>query len=54
MGYKASNNADTTLSESITPTSTTISVATGHGDDFPTLGASDWTLITITDKNGAR
>lgn len=54
MGYKASNNADTTLSESITPTSTTISVATGHGDDFPTLGASDWTLITIADKNGAR
>jgi len=54
MGYKASNNADTTLSESITQTSTTIAVATGHGDDFPTLGASDWTLITITDKNGAR
>jgi len=54
MGYKASNNADTTLSESITPTSTTIAVATGHGDDFPALGATDWTLITITDKNGAR
>jgi len=54
MGYKASNNADTTLSESITTTSTAINVATGHGDDFPTLGASDWTLITITDKNGAR
>ena len=54
MGYKASNNADTTLSESITQTSTTIAVATGHGDDFPALGATDWTLITITDKNGAR
>ena len=54
MGYKASNNADTTLSESITQTSTTIAVATGRGDDFPTLGATDWTLITITDKNGAR
>jgi hypothetical protein len=54
MGYKASNNADTTLSESITTTSTAINVATGHGDDFPALGATDWTLITITDKNGAR
>lgn len=54
MGYKASNNADTTLSESITQASTAIAVATGRGDDFPTLGATDWTLITITDKNGAR
>ena len=54
MGYKASNNADTTLSESITQASTAIAVATGRGDDFPALGATDWTLITITDKNGAR
>ena len=54
MGYKASNNADTTLSESITQASTSIAVATGRGDDFPALGATDWTLITITDKNGAR
>ncbi len=54
MGYKATNFADTTLSESITATSTSLSLATGEGANFPTLSASDWTLVLLTDKYGNR
>ena len=54
MGYKATSFADTTLASNITATSTTLELATGKGDDFPTLTSADWTLVVLTDKNGNR
>ena len=54
MGYKATSFADTTLASNITVTSTTLELATGKGDDFPTLTSADWTLVVLTDKNGNR
>ena len=54
MGYKATSFADTTLASNITATSTTLALATGKGDDFPTLTSADWTLVVLTDKNGNR
>lgn len=49
MGIKVSNNAYGTLSASINDTATTITLNSGEGARFPSLGASDYFYATLID-----
>ena len=51
MVLKITNNATTTITAPITSASTTISVASGTGALFPTLGAGDYFQATLQDTN---
>ncbi len=51
MGYKALNNAYSTLASSINAVAMTLQVATGHGDRFPVIAGSDFTYITLEDAS---
>ena len=48
MAVKFSNNAATTLSAGISLGATSFTVASIAG--FPTLGASDWTYVSLTNE----
>ena len=48
---KFTNNATTTIAAAISSTATTITVATGTGALFPTLGASEYFKATLQDTN---
>jgi hypothetical protein len=52
MSVKVTNNAASALSANITNSETTIALATGQGDRFPTLGAGDYFYATIIDTAG--
>lgn len=54
MSVKISNNATSTLAANITSGATTLSVASGDGAKWPTLGAGDWCPTTIVDSSGNR
>jgi len=49
MGVKVTNNAFGTLSAAITSASTTITLDSGQGARFPTLGAGDYFYATLVD-----
>lgn len=51
MGLKVANNAYSTLASGITDSATSISVQTGHGARFPTLGGSDYFYATLIDTS---
>lgn len=51
MGIKLTNNASTTVPLTISSIATSLTVATGTGIAFPTLGASDYFFATIQDVN---
>ena len=51
MGVKVSNNAFGTLSAGINTTDTTITLDSGQGARFPTLGAGDYFYGTIVDTS---
>jgi phage-related tail fiber protein len=47
MGIKVANNAFATLASGITSSATSITVASGQGARFPTLGAGDYFYATL-------
>lgn len=49
MGIKVANNAFGTLASSITNSATSITLTTGQGARFPTLGAGDYFYATLID-----
>lgn len=49
MGIKVANNAFGTLASSITNSATSITLTTGQGSRFPTLGAGDYFYATLID-----
>ena len=51
MGIKLSNNAFGTLAASITSSATSITLTTGHGARFPSLGAGDYFYATLIDTS---
>lgn len=51
MSMKFTNNASATLAASIISTSTSITVTTGQGALFPTLGAGDYFYATLYDSS---
>ena len=51
MGVKVTNNAFGTLSAAINTTATTITLDSGQGSRFPTLGASDHFYGTLVDTS---
>ena len=51
MGVKVTNNAFGTLSAAINTTATTITLDSGQGARFPTLGASDYFYGTLVDTS---
>lgn len=51
MAVKVANNAYSTLASGITDSATSISLQTGHGARFPTLGGSDWCYATLIDTS---
>ena len=53
MAMKFTNNASTTLASSITNVATSLTVASGTGTLFPSLGGSDYFYCTLTNSNGA-
>jgi len=52
MTVKLSNNVESSLRDSINAVVTTITVASGHGARFPTLGVSEHFYATLTDAAG--
>lgn len=52
MALKLTNNASSTLAGSIDALATSISVASGAGSKFPSLGAGDWFPLTLVDGAG--
>lgn len=54
MGYKASNNAYSTLAGSLTNVATIATVAAGHGDRFPVIAGADFTYVTLENTGGTR
>jgi len=52
MTVKLSNNVESSLRDSINAVITTITVASGHGARFPTLGVSEHFYATLTDAAG--
>lgn len=52
MVAKVTNNASSLVPGSITSTDTTITLGTGDGAKFPSLGAGDFFFLTITDTGG--
>ena len=51
MGIKVANNAFGTLASSITNSATSITLSTGQGSRFPTLGAGDYFYATLIDTS---
>lgn len=51
MGIQLKNNASTTIPATVSSTATSLTVATGTGSEFPTLGAGDYFYATIQDVN---
>ena len=51
MGVKVTNNAFGTLSAAINTTATTITLDSGQGSRFPTLGAGDYFYGTLVDTS---
>ena len=51
MGVKVTNNAFGTLSSAINTSATTITLDSGQGARFPTLGASDYFYGTLVDTS---
>lgn len=51
MGVKVSNNAFGTLSAGINTTDTTITVDSGQGTRFPTLGSGEYFFATLVDTS---
>jgi hypothetical protein len=49
---KLSNNASSLLAGSITSSDTLLSVTTGDGAKFPSLGTGDWFPLTIVNSSG--
>jgi hypothetical protein len=49
MGLKITNNAFATLASSISDSVTSITVASGQGARFPSLGGSDYFYATLVD-----
>lgn len=49
MGLKITNNAFATLAASISDSVTSITVASGQGSRFPTLGGTDYFYATLVD-----
>lgn len=47
MGIKVANNAFATLASGITSSATSITVASGQGARFPSLGAGDYFYATL-------
>lgn len=45
------NNAYSTLAGSLTNSSSSMTVATGHGDRFPVVTGSDWCMVTLQDAS---
>lgn len=52
MGLKLSNLAATTLAAGIAPAATSITVATGAGASFPSLGTNDYFYATLANSSG--
>ena len=52
MGLKLANNAISFLSSSLGSAATSVSVRSGEGSKFPTLGAGDFFPATISKPNG--
>jgi hypothetical protein len=50
MGIKIENNAASTLAAGIGTSDTSISLASGGGSLFPTLGAGDYFWATLTHR----
>ena len=53
MAVLYSNNAETTITQSISATDTTIQVATGSGSEFPNPGAGDHFYVTLVGDDGS-
>lgn len=51
MAIKFTNNASSTLASSISSSATTITLASGGGSLFPSLGGSDWFYGTLVDSS---
>jgi len=51
MGVKITNNASGTLSAAITSGATTLTLTSGQGALFPTLGAGDYCWCTLVDTS---
>jgi len=51
MGIKLTNNAATLIPSAVSSTQTALTVSTGSGVLFPTLGAGDYFYATIQDVN---
>lgn len=51
MGVKVSNNAFGTLSAGISSSDTTVTLDSGQGSRFPTLGAGDYFYATLVDTS---
>lgn len=51
MGIKLSNNAFATLAASINSSATSITLTTGQGARFPSLGAGDYFYATLVDTS---
>lgn len=51
MGIKLANNSSGTLATAISASDTGISLTTGDGAEFPTLGTGDYFYATIQDVN---
>lgn len=51
MGVKFSNNGHSTLAASVASSDTSITVASGHGARFPSLGAGDYFYATLIDAS---
>jgi hypothetical protein len=52
MVMKFTNNATSTLASGITSSATSLTVATGNGTLFPTLGAGDYFYCTLANTSG--
>jgi hypothetical protein len=52
MVMKFTNNATSTLASGITNSATSLTVATGNGALFPTLGAGDYFYCTLANTSG--
>mgnify|MGYP003353135798 CR=1 FL=1 len=53
MVMKFTNNASSTLASGITNSATSLTVATGQGALFPTLGAGDYFFCTLANSGGS-
>jgi hypothetical protein len=52
MALKYANNATSTLASGISSGAVSLTVASGHGARFPTLGGGDWFPVTVQKTDG--